>query len=196
MTKTSLSVLVPVYNEEHLVYASLERLAILETSDLLERIEVIVVDDCSTDRSRDVLDRFRIERTGDEHSKIHWTFLHHPTNAGKGQAIRTALAHATCDISVIHDADLEYHRKICCASSKCSSRSTPTRFTVRALPVEPSAGFCCSGTSSATSSSRFSLEPRHELELERHGDLLQGRCGRICSIRFPWCRTIFVSSRS
>ena len=111
MMKTSLSVLVPVYNEEHLVYASLERLGILDTSDLLERIEVIVVDDCSTDRSRDVLDRFRIERTGDEHSKIHWTFLHHPTNAGKGQAIRTALAHATCDISVIHDADLEYHPK-------------------------------------------------------------------------------------
>ena len=111
MTKTSLSVLVPVYNEEHLVYASLERLGILDTSDLLERIEVIVVDDCSTDRSREVLDRFRIERTGDEHSKIHWTFLHHPTNAGKGQAIRTALAHATCDISVIHDADLEYHPK-------------------------------------------------------------------------------------
>lgn len=111
MTKTSLSVLVPVYNEEHLVYTSLERLGILDTSDLLERIEVIVVDDCSTDRSRDVLDRFRIERTGDEHSKIHWTFLHHPANAGKGQAIRTALAHATCDISVIHDADLEYHPK-------------------------------------------------------------------------------------
>ena len=50
MTKTSLSVLVPVYNEEHLVYTSLERLAVLDTSDLLERIEVIVVDDCSTDR--------------------------------------------------------------------------------------------------------------------------------------------------
>ena len=81
MTKTSLSVLVPVYNEEHLVYASLERLGILDTSDLLERIEVIVVDDCSTDRSRDVLDRFRVERTGDEHSKIQWTFLHHPTNS-------------------------------------------------------------------------------------------------------------------
>ena len=82
-TKTSLSVLVPVYNEEHLVYTSLERLSILETSELLERIEVIVVDDCSTDRSRDVLDRFRVERTGGEHSKIHWTFLHHRPTVGK-----------------------------------------------------------------------------------------------------------------
>ena len=59
MMKTSLSVLVPVYDEEHLVYASLERLTILDTSDLLERVEVIVVNDCSTDGSQAVLDRFR-----------------------------------------------------------------------------------------------------------------------------------------
>jgi hypothetical protein len=83
-TKTSLSVLVPFYDEEHLVYTSLERLGILETGDLFQRIEVIVVDECSTDRSRDVLDRFRVERTGGEHSKVHWTFVHYPTNVGKG----------------------------------------------------------------------------------------------------------------
>jgi glycosyltransferase involved in cell wall biosynthesis len=111
MMKTSLSVLVPVYNEEHLVYASLERLTILDTSDLLERVEVIVVNDCSTDGSQAVLDRFKSERTGREDSKIRWTFLRHETNGGKGQAIRTALSHATCDISVIHDGDLEYHPK-------------------------------------------------------------------------------------
>jgi glycosyltransferase involved in cell wall biosynthesis len=109
MMKTSLAVLVPVYNEEHLVYASLQRLEVLETSDHLERIEVIVVDDCSTDRSSDALERFRIERTGRHGSKVYWTFVRHATNRGKGQAIRTALAHATCDITVIHDADLEYH---------------------------------------------------------------------------------------
>jgi glycosyltransferase involved in cell wall biosynthesis len=107
--KTSLSVLVPVYNEEHLVSASLERLTILDTSDLLERIEVIVVDDCSTDGSRSVLERFELAQTDHPESKIHWIFLRHETNGGKGDAIRTALEHATCDISVIHDADLEYH---------------------------------------------------------------------------------------
>src|SRR5262245_32405506 len=111
MMKTSLSVLVPVYNEEHLVYASLQRLEVLETSDHLERVEVIVVDDCSTDRSADALERFRIERTGHDGSKMHWMFVRHAANGGKGQAIRTALAHATCDITVIHDADLEYHPK-------------------------------------------------------------------------------------
>src|SRR4029453_9561857 len=40
---------------------------------------------------------------------ITWRFLRHATNGGKGQAIRTALAEATCEIAVIHDADLEYH---------------------------------------------------------------------------------------
>ena len=111
MANTSLSVLVPVYNEEHLVYTSLERLRILESSDVLERVEVIVVDDCSTDRSADVLDRFRRERISREDSNIQWTFLRHAINGGKGHAIRTALAHASCDITVIHDADLEYHPK-------------------------------------------------------------------------------------
>src|SRR4029434_6790947 len=86
MKQTSLSVLVPVYNEEHLVYASLERLGVLESSDFLERIEVIVVDDCSTDRSRDVLDRFRAARTGQGHSKVHWTLLRHSTHGWEGHA--------------------------------------------------------------------------------------------------------------
>lgn len=106
---TSLSVLVPVYNEQHLVYASLLRLKCLESSPLLERVEVIVVDDCSTDESSHVLEQFRIEQTGSGQSSIQWTFLCHSRNQGKGAAIRTALEHATCDVSVIHDADLEYH---------------------------------------------------------------------------------------
>src|SRR6478752_380496 len=55
---TSLSVLVPVYNEEHLVSRSLSRLEVLETSPDLERIQVIVVDDCSTDRTPERLRRF------------------------------------------------------------------------------------------------------------------------------------------
>ena len=72
---------------------------------------MIVVDDCSTDDSANVLERFREEQTGDSQLNINWTFLKHDKNGGKGQAVKTALQSATCAISVIHDADLEYHPK-------------------------------------------------------------------------------------
>jgi glycosyltransferase involved in cell wall biosynthesis len=105
----SLSVLVPVYNEQHLVYTSLQRLKILAETPLLERVEVIVVDDCSRDGTPQVLERFRKEQTRDSDPRIRWIFLRHETNGGKGKAIRTALKQATCEITVVHDADLEYH---------------------------------------------------------------------------------------
>ena len=106
---TSLSVLVPVYNEQYLVAASLKRLEVLEQSPHLDRIEVIVVDDCSKDDTPRVLEQFRqgLPKGG----KISWTFLRHDKNGGKGKAIQTALAKATCALTVFHDADLEYHPK-------------------------------------------------------------------------------------
>jgi glycosyltransferase involved in cell wall biosynthesis/phospholipid N-methyltransferase len=106
---TSLSVLVPVYNEQFLVAESLNRLRVLETSPHLERIEVIVVDDCSKDDTPAVLERFRAALPAG--GKIEWKFLKHGKNGGKGKAIQTALQEATCELTVIHDADLEYHPK-------------------------------------------------------------------------------------
>lgn len=97
----SLSVLCPVYNERHLVAASLERVLALE-SPLIARLELIVVDDCSRDGSWEVL-----QRLAAEHPRI--TLLRHPRNSGKGAAIRTALAKATGDVCVVHDADMEYN---------------------------------------------------------------------------------------
>ncbi len=111
----SLSVLVPVYNEQHLVAASLERLAVLATSPLLERLQVVVVDDCSTDRTPEVLAALRARREaeaaapGGAGARTEWRFLRHERNRGKGAAIQTALREATGTVSVIHDADLEYH---------------------------------------------------------------------------------------
>ncbi len=106
---TSLSVLVPCYNEQYLVQSSLARLRVLESSEDLEHIEVIVVDDCSRDGTAEALARFRAEEDARPGRKIAWKYLRHEANQGKGAAVRTALAHATCEISVIHDADLEYH---------------------------------------------------------------------------------------
>ncbi|MBF6559427.1 MAG: glycosyltransferase [Candidatus Binataceae bacterium] len=108
----SLAVLVPVYNEEHLVAASLRRLRVLESSLHLTRIEVIVVDDGSHDGTPAALEAFRQEQAGRDadggEAKMSWTFLRHPRNAGKGKAIETALREATGTVSIIHDSDLEY----------------------------------------------------------------------------------------
>ncbi|MBI2821296.1 MAG: glycosyltransferase [Acidobacteria bacterium] len=96
-----LSVLVPVYNERHLVEASLRRVLALKHK-LISRLEMVVVDDASTDGSWEVLDRLAAED-----ARI--TLLRHPRNQGKGAAIRTAIAHTTGDICIVHDADLEYN---------------------------------------------------------------------------------------
>ena len=106
---TSLSVLVPVYNEQYLVETSLRRLLALAESPLLTRIQIIVVDDCSSDHTPQVLRRFERSASDDAIAKVEWLFLRHERNAGKGAAIRTGLEHASCDLTVIHDADLEYH---------------------------------------------------------------------------------------
>ncbi len=96
-----LSVLVPVYNERHVVAASLRRLLALQ-HELIDSLEVIVVDDHSTDGSWEIL-----QELAAEDARI--TLLRHEHNQGKGAAIRTAIAEATGDISLIHDADLEYN---------------------------------------------------------------------------------------
>lgn len=108
-TKTSLSVIVPVYNEEYLVEASLARLAVLGDSPLLEMVKVIVVDDASSDGTAAALESFRNSTEAKNDPKFRWTWLRHEKNKGKGAAIRTGLAQVDTELVVIHDADLEYH---------------------------------------------------------------------------------------
>ena len=107
--KVSLSILVPVYNEQYLVETSLKRLMVLAESPLLERVRVIIVNDSSTDGTAEVLARFREDVNRLNLSHFEWIFLEHPVNKGKGASIRTAIEHIDTDLVVIHDADLEYH---------------------------------------------------------------------------------------
>ncbi len=107
--RTSLSVCVPVYNEQYLVETSLRRLLVLAESPLLGRVQVIVVDDCSRDETPLVLERFRKNLPADPSGKMDWHFYRHERNQGKGAALCTAIEHAECELCVVHDADLEYH---------------------------------------------------------------------------------------
>jgi glycosyltransferase involved in cell wall biosynthesis len=68
--------------------------------------EIVIVDDGSTDGSRDILDRWRADPPADPPADMQ--IIYHDRNSGKGAALRTGFQHATGDIFVIQDADLEY----------------------------------------------------------------------------------------
>jgi glycosyltransferase involved in cell wall biosynthesis len=96
-----LSVLVPVYNEVGTVRTLLERVMAVPIPK-----EIIVVDDCSTDGTRTVLEEFRAATPDTPANRV--VIVHQDHNQGKGAAVRTAVRHVTGDIALVQDADLEY----------------------------------------------------------------------------------------
>jgi glycosyltransferase involved in cell wall biosynthesis len=101
-----LSVVVPVYNEERTVEEVIRRVSSVSTQK-----EIILVDDGSTDRSREILLRLEENKKRENDPLNTIRVLVQPRNFGKGAAIRTALDHVTGDIVIIQDADLEYDPK-------------------------------------------------------------------------------------
>ena len=98
-----LSVLMPIYNEERTLEEVVRRVRSMEIPK-----EIILVDDGSKDRSREILTQMRqqSERAPDPLNEIR-VFLQ-PNNQGKGAAIKVALDQARGDVIIIQDADLEY----------------------------------------------------------------------------------------
>ncbi|MCB9358474.1 glycosyltransferase family 2 protein [Candidatus Woesearchaeota archaeon] len=90
-----LSILIPVYNEEKSVKKLIDIVKKVDIGKVQK--EIVVVDDGSSDKTLEVLKKIKgIKLVG------------HKKNSGKGMAIRTAIKHATGDIIIIQDADLEY----------------------------------------------------------------------------------------
>ena len=102
MDPVKLSVVIPCFNEEKTLKACVERVLTLGESDL--DLEIIVVDDCSTDKSLQIA-----HDLASSHSEIR--VVHHANNQGKGAALRTGFKAVSGDFVAVQDADLEYDPK-------------------------------------------------------------------------------------
>src|SRR5207244_9037928 len=92
-----ISIVIPCYNEKN----TIEEIVEAVRSAPIENKEIIVVDDCSGDGTRAVLQE-KISQMVDR-------IIYHPVNRGKGAALRSGFAAATGDVILVQDADLEYN---------------------------------------------------------------------------------------
>jgi SAM-dependent methyltransferase len=96
-----LSVVMPVFNERYVVAEAVRRLLALD-SELIDRLDLIVVDDGSTDGSVEIVRGLALRQ------QERLTLIEHERNLGKGAALRTGIRHARGTVTLFCDADLEY----------------------------------------------------------------------------------------
>lgn len=93
-----LSIVMPVYNEKNLILDVLKKVREIKIPNT--EIELIVVDDCSTDGTRAIL-----KEHGTEYAN---KVIYHEVNQGKGAALRTGFGEITGDVAIVQDSDFEY----------------------------------------------------------------------------------------
>ena len=98
----TLSIIIPAYNEARTIHLILDRVDAVKLINDLQK-EVILVNDCSTDATEEVLLNYRAA-----HPEMNMQYYKHEVNQGKGAAIHTGIKKATGEYLVIQDADLEY----------------------------------------------------------------------------------------
>lgn len=102
MTQKTLSILIPVFNEEKTILKIIETLLKVELNYGIQK-ELILVNDASTDASENIIKNYL-----KEHSQNNIQYFSHSKNQGKGGALQTAIKAATGDYIIVQDADLEY----------------------------------------------------------------------------------------
>lgn len=100
-----LSILIPIYNEEKTVSLILEKIKKVKLSRSIEK-EIIIIDDCSTDRSKEKIANYCSSNTA-----LNIKYYLQTINEGKGAALQKGISEATGDYIIIQDADLEYDPK-------------------------------------------------------------------------------------
>jgi glycosyltransferase involved in cell wall biosynthesis len=96
-----LSVVIPVYNERNTLPVLLDRVRAVPL-----RKEIVLIDDCSRDGTRELLQEYATRDWGDPLMSLR--VLYHDVNRGKGAAVRTGFLAATGNVVIVQDADLEY----------------------------------------------------------------------------------------